>query len=120
MLAYTNLLCCGWKEISGLTTYRGNFNAALQYLVDRGLIGRGGVPCGAFLFTQAGKRSAYGTRFAKAIVENGLGNVERLPTFTNPNTGHHIQPFMWIVNERALVKYCQDNNMYRNNQYSVF
>jgi hypothetical protein len=107
MLNVMGLYCCGWAETSGITRYAtGDLNEFLRELVYKGFIYSRGVQRGALLFTQAGTKSAYGKRLAKDIVDAGLGKVQVLDTFTNPNTRHVITPFMWIIDKDALLSYC--------------
>ena len=106
-------LCCGWREITGLTTYKGRFNDALRSLVYEGTIGYEGVRCGALLFTQVGARpkNPYGERFADDITKKKLGSITVIKNFKNPNTGHTIKAFVWILNQKAVITYCQKHRL---------
>jgi hypothetical protein len=53
-------------------------------------------------FTQAGKRTTYGTRLAEYIKRLDLGSVVSTPVETNPNSGNPLKMFVWTVNWKAL------------------
>lgn len=115
MVAYNRLGCCGWKEITGLAAYRGDFDQVLVELIRLGVIGKSGPSCGAFLFTEALRRKAdvgYASRFAADLKERKLERVFELRQFRNPNTGNQIRTFMWVPIVGRLTKYCREKNLY--------
>lgn len=56
------------------------------------------------VFTQAGARSTYGTKFAAYIQENKLGTVVAATTerHRNPNTGRILKAWIWTVDHDAM------------------
>lgn len=115
MATYQRLGCCGWKEITGLSSYRGDFDQVLVDLIRLGVISRNGPSCGAFLFTEALRRKAdtgYASRFAADLKERKLERVFELQQFRNPNTRNQIRTFMWVPMVRRLNKYCKEKNLY--------
>jgi hypothetical protein len=112
-LGVNGMRCCGWREIFNLSSYQGDFNLALKSLCNSGVIGINYTGCGALLFTAAGSRSSYASKFAKDIVENKLGEVIKLPVFKNPNTGRQIKGYMWILDKTALTVYLRKHNLAR-------
>jgi hypothetical protein len=107
------LMCCGWRELHGIQYYRGDFDAVLKNLMANGVIGIHRIYCGVLLFTDVGGGwSRYAKKFAKDIQERGLGDVVRLPVFTNPNTNRRILAHTWHLNGKAVIKYCKTNNLF--------
>jgi hypothetical protein len=109
------MYCCGWREISALRVYRGDFDAALRGLFDKGVFTRDRVGCGSLLFNGTSGdnyNGLYASKFARDIRKRKLGKVVKLPSFRNPNTGRIIYPYMWMVDTAALLAYCQKNNIF--------
>lgn len=45
---------------------------------------------------------AYGRRFAAFITKHGLGTVVESPREINPNSGNHLQVWVWCINHDTL------------------
>lgn len=117
--------CCGWDEITDLATYDGNFDAALQGLADAlfpdGFYNDCKPCCGALLFTaNVEDRVNYATRFAQDILKRKLGKVIAIPRFGNPNTGHRITSFAWIINKQNLLRYIHKYIVKWNEEYQEY
>lgn len=108
--------CCGLGEISSLYQYRGDFNGALQGLLNAGLLINGRrLQRGAFVFTSAQrgdpKPNNYAAKFAQDIVDRDLGFVEQITKFRNPNTNNVIDMYVWVPTITSLKRYIKQNNL---------
>lgn len=119
MIGVRAMDCCGVKEItSARNVVRGTtIRSILQDLVDAGLIYDNRLRAGTLIFTQAGRRSAYGRRLSKLITDNELGTVTQMDPFSNPNTGHIITMFVWKPNTEKLCALVQEFGLVRDPYY---
>lgn len=53
----------------------------------------------------------YGKKLAEYIEKEKLGIVFASDVRRNPNSGHNIQVWVWGVDHKALVKWCEDRNV---------
>lgn len=104
--------CCGIREISSLSYYRGP-KAAMIGFCDQVYSRLLGNPPHTYMsndnsnfryavFSQAGARGAYGQRFAAYITENNLGEVIETGRHVNPNSGNQLKVFVWTVDHDAV------------------
>jgi hypothetical protein len=107
MMTDKSFNCCGWAEMFYTANWDGtvaDFNRYLLLNTNRA----GNGLCGAVFFssnsiTKAGHNKS--SRLADLITKLNIGEVTKLPTFTNPNTGNTIHSYAWIINKRRLASY---------------
>jgi hypothetical protein len=93
--------CCGIREIDGLSGHR-TPEAVLKDL--RGRFHEDHKWRHA-VFSQAGKRSTYGKRFAAYITKEKLGTVVETETKVNPNSKNPLKAFIWTIDWDAMRKW---------------
>jgi hypothetical protein len=102
------LSCCGIMELQQLSYHRSNPVTILKAFGDcfyKPLYSDMNEKFRYALFSAAGKRSAYGNRFAAYIRANKLGDVIETGMHVNPNSGNLLKAFLWTVDHDA-VKAC--------------
>jgi hypothetical protein len=104
------LFCCGWGELHGIQTYKTSRDLTKILTAISNHRRRGG-----WLFTYAGTRRSVknngAERLAKALRNKKLGEVTELPQFRNPNTGHLLCSYVWIVDYIALDAYYKEKKL---------
>ena len=118
-LTLTNMMCCGVKELSGLSTCRDATDAMLQFgklthlRVVRDDDGKEvKAPFDRFryvVFTQAKKADGYGIRFAELIEDQGLGEIIETKFRVNPNSGNNVKVWVWTVDHKAVKEWLDKN-----------
>lgn len=103
---FTNVACCGVRELSGLSCHACD---PVQMMKSFTRIYTGNNPyCRSndrfryAIFSQAGKTSKYGLKFAAFIKEHGLGELVETGFHKNPNSGNYLKAWIWTVDHIAV------------------
>lgn len=117
MMDLNDMACCGVKEMDGLSTFRSAQEAMRAFA---GCTVEGAQPRDGYgyydpwvgnrfryvIFSQAGARSRYGTRFAAFIRDNGLGDVVKTAgRHINPNSNRILKVWIWTVDHEAVSEW---------------
>ncbi len=99
MSVYSSDISCGVRELEDLREKPEESIA--EVAIER--IERGG----RFVFVMFSDTipRGNGTRIAKYIIKNGLGDIIETRVRENPNTGRRIRVWVWGINLKALTKF---------------
>lgn len=67
--------------------------------------------CAFYIFTQAGRRAAYGKRLRDYIHSQKLGTVVTSPTKVNPNSKNPVTVFTWAFDLKRLIKWYENRKV---------
>ena len=112
MITISNTVCCGMKEISGLSFNKSGLKETLRSIYNhRTYYDSAPVRGAVYLFTQASGRknpplrTAYGMRLAKFIRSKHLGSVVSTRPAMNRNSGNYIRTFAWTPDWTAFNRW---------------
>ena len=104
-----DLLCCGIKELNGVSAFDIPKEAIEDILHPHGCLdeldGRNFVLYSTIVKEKrSGKENNFGDRLATYIRRKGYGSVTSMGPQVNPGTGNTLKVYMWNPNYKALQK----------------